>query len=169
MKNICSKWKDLLLEAALTDSTGSELQKHLSECAGCVQELARLQAQRQRMDAALPLLAGRQEPAPDFAARVMAATEAQHAQRNLHGRRWLFAVATAIVAVLVTAVILHRPAISGPSKAELATAEKLAQWRAPSDALLAIPGQEMLQKIPNLSESYLKLDVRTSEIKEQQP
>lgn len=168
MKNNCSKWEDLLLEAALTDTTTSQLQKHLAECSGCRQELARLQDQRQRLDAALSLLPGAQQPGPDFAARVMAVAEAQQPQRNLHGKRWLFAAAAAIVAAFVTALVLSRPTGSGPSAAELAAAEKLVQWHAPSDALLVVPGQGVLRGVPSLGESYLKLDVTTSELKEQQ-
>ena len=66
MKNNCSKWKDQLLEAALTETTAGELQDHLSECPGCAQRLSLLRARRERLDAALPLLAGKKEPAPGF-------------------------------------------------------------------------------------------------------
>jgi hypothetical protein len=46
---------------------------------------------------------------------------------------------------------------------ELAAAQKLAEWRAPSDGLLATPGQEILQKMPRLGESYLRVPVKTDE------
>ncbi|HEV2963604.1 MAG TPA: hypothetical protein VG649_17385 [Candidatus Angelobacter sp.] len=168
MKNNCSKWKDLLLEAALTEATASELQGHLSECGGCVEQLALLRARRERLDAVLPLLAGKEEPAPDFAARVMAAAEAQDTRKNnLHGRRWLLAAAAAVAVAVITVGVRFRPTVSGPSDTELAVAQKLAQWHAPSDSLLATPGQEILRKMPSLGESYLKFPMKTSSDKEE--
>jgi len=40
----------------------------------------------------------------------------------------------------------------------LASAQKLAEWRAPSDVLLAIPGRRILQATPKLGASYLKAE-----------
>jgi anti-sigma factor RsiW len=165
MKNNCSKWKDQLLEAALTETTAGELQDHLSECPGCAQKLSLLRARRERLDAVLPLLAGKKEPAPGFGARVLAAAEAQKARKNLLRQPWLLAAAAVIAVALVTVVVLHPPTPSRPlntEATELAMAQKLAQWQAPSDALLATPGQEILRKMPNLGESYLKFPVRTN-------
>jgi anti-sigma factor RsiW len=168
MKNNCSKWKDQLLEAALTETTADELHDHLAECPGCAQKLSLLKARRERLDAVLPLLAGKKEPAPGFGARVLAAAEAQKARKNLLRQPWLLAAAAVIAVALVTVVVLHRPTASRPldSKAtedtERAMAQKLAQWQAPSDALLATPGQEILRKMPDLGESYLKFPVRTN-------
>ena len=44
---------------------------------------------------------------------------------------------------------------------ELAAAEKLADWRAPSDVLLETPGREILRTTPRLGESYLHAPVKT--------
>jgi hypothetical protein len=46
---------------------------------------------------------------------------------------------------------------------ELATAQKLAEWRAPSDGLLVTPGQEILRTMPKLGESYLNVPVKKGE------
>ena len=46
---------------------------------------------------------------------------------------------------------------------ELAAAQKLAEWRAPSDALLATPGQEIVKTTPKLGESYLNVPVKKDE------
>ncbi len=46
---------------------------------------------------------------------------------------------------------------------ELAAAEKLAEWRAPSDVLLETPGREILRTTPRLGESYLHVPVKTNE------
>jgi hypothetical protein len=46
---------------------------------------------------------------------------------------------------------------------ELAAAQKLAEWRAPSDGLLMTPGQEILKTMPRLGKSYLNVPVKTDE------
>jgi len=46
---------------------------------------------------------------------------------------------------------------------ELAAAQKLAEWRAPSDGLLVTPGQEILRTMPRLGESYLNVPAKTDE------
>jgi hypothetical protein len=46
---------------------------------------------------------------------------------------------------------------------ELAALQKLTEWRAPSDALLATPGQEILRTMPRLGESYLNVPVKKDE------
>jgi len=155
MNHNCSNWKDALLEAALTENIAGELQGHLSHCSACTQKLAILQTRRERMDEVLPLLASHRGPSPQFQARVLAAAEAQHPQRNVLRRPWLLAAAAVMMAVIVM-VMVHRSTVSSPTEAELAAAQKLAQWHAPSDALLAVPGQEILRNVPKLGESYLK-------------
>jgi hypothetical protein len=52
------------------------------------------------------------------------------------------------------------PAVTGD---ELAAAQKLAEWRAPSDGLLKTPGQEILMTTPRLGNSYLNVPVKTDE------
>ena len=71
MKNDCAKWKEKLLEAALTGTAAGELGRHLSSCAGCVKELEALRARREQLDALLPLVA-----------------EAQSCRRNLARECW---------------------------------------------------------------------------------
>ena len=161
MKNDCSKWKDLMLEAALAETAAGELQDHLSECAGCVQQLALLRARRERLDAILPLLAGQQGPSPEFGARVLAAAEGKNPRKKPEMQRWLRAAAAIMVSAFVTVVVLRPPTVLRPSDTDLVVAQKLAQWHAPSDALLATPGQEILSKMPNLGESYLKFQAKT--------
>ncbi len=48
-------------------------------------------------------------------------------------------------------------------KNELAAAQKLAEWRAPTDVLLANPGQEILRKMPRLGEAYVSVAVKLDE------
>jgi len=63
------------------------------------------------------------------------------------------------------AVGLTLPRKNGPavSEDELATAQKLAEWRAPSDGLLQTPGREILNTTPQLGKSYLNVPVKTGE------
>jgi len=67
--------------------------------------------------------------------------------------------------VLVIGVVMYRRTTQtiSFSVSELAAAQKLAEWRAPSDGLLATPGQEILRTMPRLGESYLNVPVKTDE------
>jgi len=165
MKNECTKWKDHLLEAALTSAAADGLEEHVLKCANCAEELAALRARRERLDALLPLVARGAEPAVEFRSRVLAAAEsASEAKRGRRWRLWGLAGAmAAIVATLMIALTLHRGAGRILPENELAGAEKLAKWRAPSDALLETPGREILRTTPKLGESYLHVPAKTDE------
>jgi anti-sigma factor RsiW len=157
MKKACEKWKDQLLEAALAESAGEDLAEHLRTCEGCAAELKTLEERRARLDALLPLVAQGSEPSADFRARVLAAAEAAHESKRMpRWRVWTLAGATATVAtVLVFGAMWHRGTARNIPADELAAAQKLAEWRAPSDSLLATPGQEILRTTPKLGETYL--------------
>ena len=162
MKNECMKWKDQLLEAALAGSAGRDLEQHLQQCADCTGELAALRVRRERMDAMLPLVARGAAPATDFRARVLAAAEAGNQGRGARvWRAWAVAGATAIVLVtLATGLALRWRAARSVPAAELAAAQKLAEWQAPSDVLLESPGRGILESTPRLGESYFKLPAK---------
>jgi anti-sigma factor RsiW len=160
MKKACEKWKDQLLEATVTESVGEDLAEHLRTCADCAAELKTLEARRARLDALLPLVARGSEPSTDFRARVLAAAEGGGINPPLQRRwrMWTLAGATATAAiVLVLGAWWYRGTARKMQTEELATAQKLAEWRAPSDSLLATPGQEILRTTPKLGESYLNV------------
>ena len=165
MKNACKEWKDQLLETALTGTAPRDLEEHLQSCAGCGAELKELRARRKRLDALLPMTARGAEPSPDFRARVLAAAES--ASEGKHARPWrvwTLAGATAVIVVaLVAGLTLPRKNGGMVPPNELAGAQKLAEWRAPSDSLLRTPGQELLKNTPKLGNSYLQLPVKTDE------
>ena len=165
MKNACENWKDQLLEAALTGSLTAGLEEHLRTCTICSEELDNVRVRRARLDALLPLVAQGSEPSANFRARVLAAAEAaREGKRARPWRVWTLAGATAVVvAVLMIAVTLHRRTARMIPGDELAAAQKLAEWRAPSDGLLATPGQEILRTMPRLGESYLNVPAKTDE------
>jgi anti-sigma factor RsiW len=164
MKNDCTKWEDQLLEAALTGTAAGGLEEHVLKCAKCAQELAALRARRERLDALLPLVAQGAEPPAEFRARVLAAAQAaSEAKRGRPWRVWGMAGAMAAVAALVMGLTLHRPAVRTVPETELAAAEKLAEWRAPSDVLLETPGREILRTTPRLGESYLRVPAKKDE------
>ncbi len=165
MKNDCTKWKDHLLEAALTGTAAGGLEEHVLKCANCAEELAALRARRERLDALLPLVAEGAEPRAEFRARVLAAAEAaSEAKRRRPWRVWGLAGAMAvIVATLMIGLTFHRRAVRTVPETELAAAEKLAEWRAPSDVLLETPGREILRTTPRLGESYLRVPAKTDE------
>jgi anti-sigma factor RsiW len=165
MKNACEKWKDPLREAALTGTTAKELEEHLRSCAKCSAELDEVRARAARLDALLPLVAQGAGPSANFRARVLAAAEGKvGAKRARPWRVWTLAGATAVVlVVLIIGVALQRRTARMIPGDELAAAQKLAEWRAPSDGLLVTPGQEILRTMPRLGESYLNVPVKTDE------
>jgi len=164
MKIECEKWKDQLLEAALTGTTAKDLEEHLQSCAKCSAELDEVRARAARLDALLPLVAQGAEPSADFRARVLAAVTAKEGKRGRPWRAWTLAGATVVVVTLlvvgVTWLRRNEPAIPA---GEVAAAQKLAEWRAPSDGLLRTPGQEILKGMPRLGQSYLHVPVKTDE------
>jgi hypothetical protein len=162
MKNDCGKFKDLLLEAALSGVVMDELQAHLQNCGGCSSELTKLRVRRERLDELLPCVAREKEPSAGFRARVLAAAESVREERAHRWRVWIVAGATAaIAAALAIGFALERRNSRTLPDGELMVAEKLAQWQAPSDVLLATPGRELLRTTPKLGESYLKVAART--------
>jgi len=165
MKKACEKWKDLLREAALTGALAKDLEGHLRGCANCAAELGELRAGAARLDSLLPMVMRGAEPPADFRARVVAAAEAaKKSKRERPWRIWTLAgAAVAVAAVLIFAMTLQRRTARMIPGDELATAQKLAEWRAPSDGLLAIPGREILQTTPRLGESYLHVPVKPAE------
>jgi predicted anti-sigma-YlaC factor YlaD len=165
MKNACEKWKDPLREAALTGTTAKDLEEHLRNCAKCSAEMEKVRARAARLDALLPLVAQQAEPSADFRARVLGAAEAaREGKRARPWRLWTLAGAAAVVVVVLMAgmTLRQRTARMIPGD-ELAAAQKLAEWRAPSDGLLVTPGREILRKMPRLGESYLNVLVKKDE------
>ncbi len=164
MKNACENWKEPLREAALTGTTAKDLEEHLRSCANCSAELDEVRARAARLDALLPLLAQGGEPSADFRARVLAAVAAKEGKRGRPWRVWTLAGATVVLVTLlvvgVTSLRRNGPAIPA---GEVAAAQKLAEWRAPSDGLLRTPGQEILKGMPRLGQSYLNVPVKTDE------
>jgi ElaB/YqjD/DUF883 family membrane-anchored ribosome-binding protein len=165
MKNACEKWKYQLLEAALTATTAKGLEEHLRSCVNCSGELDEVRVRKARLDALLPLVTQGAEPSADFRARVLvAAGAANEGKRARPWRVWALAGATAVVVgvLMVGLTLLRRNGPAVPED-ELAAAQKLAEWRAPSDRLLMTPGQEILKTMPRLGKSYLNVPVKTDE------
>lgn len=163
MKSACEKWKDQLLEAALTGARAKDFELHLRNCKGCSTELRELDAVRARQDALLPLLVRGSQPSPDFRARVLAAAADQAAGERNRAPRWrVWALAGATVAV-ATVFLAQRSAVRKDEAEELAAAQKLVDWRPPSDSLLKTPGQEILKTTPKLGDSYLHVPVNKLE------
>jgi hypothetical protein len=164
MKDACEKWKDQLLEAALTGATTRECEEHLRICTTCARELDAIRARRMRLDELLPLVARGAEPPPDFQARVLAAAEAASgAKRRRQWRVWTLAGATAAIIVLMIGATIYRRAALRIPENEITAVRKLTEWRAPSDSLLVTPGHEILRTMPRLGESYLNIPMKTDE------
>jgi anti-sigma factor RsiW len=161
MKNACKKWKDQLLEAALTGARSGDLEVHLRTCQACAAELQELEAVRAQQDSLLPLLVRGAEPSPRFRARVLAAAETSAERKGApRWRVWTLIGAAAVAAVVF---MLQRGTVRKEEAQELAAAQKLAEWRAPSDSLLKTPGQEILKETPRLGEPYLTVPMNKGE------
>ena len=164
MKDACEKWKDQLREAALTGATIKVFEEHLRTCTTCSRELDALRASRMRLDELLPLMARGAEPPADFQAQVFAAAEATSgASRARRWRVWTLAGATAAIVALMIGATMYRRAAQRITEKELAAVQRLTEWRAPSDALLVTPGQEILRTMPRLGESYLNVPLKKNE------
>jgi len=170
MTKACEKWKDQLLEAALTGAKPKDLEVHLQSCKDCAAELRELEACRTQQDSLLPMLVKGAQPSADFRARVLAAAEASGERKiAMRWRSWKLAGAMVTAAtVLVIGAVWYRGTTQKIQAQkirddELATAQKLAEWRAPSDTLLATPGQEILRTTPKLGESYLNVPMKEDE------
>jgi len=165
MKNACESLKDQLLEAALTGSLAAGLEEHLRTCTICSEEMDNVRTRKARLDTLLPLVAQGSEPSANFRARVLAAAEAAREGKQARPWRvWTLAGATAVVVVvLMIGVTLQRRTARMIPGDELAAAQKLAEWRAPSDGLLVTPGQEILRTMPRLGESYRNVPVKKDE------
>jgi hypothetical protein len=164
MKETCEKWKDQLLEAALTGAATAEFEAHLRSCASCSRELEAARVRKSRLDELLPLVARGAEPPADFKAWVLAAAEANgEGKPALRWRLWTLAGATAAIVLLVIGATMYRRTEQAIPVEELAAVQKLVEWRAPSDGLLRTPGQEILKAMPRLGQSYLNVAPKTDE------
>ena len=171
MKNDCAKWKDQLLEAAVTTEIAGGLQEHLLTCASCATELASLRRRKEQLDALLPLVTREAEPSPDFPARVLASAEtANLARRAPRGRIWgLAGVAAMAVVALVLALTLRSRVAPPAAEPDLAAAQRLAEWRAPSDVFLETPGSEILRSTPKFGVSFLSIPSPSQELRSLEP
>ena len=161
MKSACEKLKDQLLEAALTGARAQDLELHLRDCKDCTAELRELESIKARQDSLLPLLVRGSQPSADFRARVLATAEAESERKR--APRWrVWALVGATVAA-ATVFVVQRGIVRRGEAQELAAAQKLAEWRAPSDSLLKTPGQEILKTTPKLGESFLTVPVNKVE------
>ena len=164
MNTPCAKWKAQLLDAALTGKPAETLADHLQGCTACAEELAVLRVRRERLDSVLPLVAQAPEPSPAFRARVLAAAQSAAERKRARPLRvWATAAALMIVVSLIIAFLREVKSVSTLPPAELAAAENLAKWHAPTDVLLETPGRDLLRTTPGLGESYLNLPLRTNE------
>lgn len=164
MKDACEKWKDQVLEAALIGVKTKDFEEHLRVCKICSAELETVRARKEQLDELLPLVARGAEPPTNFRAQVLASAEAgSGVKRTRHWRAWTLAGATVAIVAAMIVTTMHRRAAQRIPEKELAAVQRLAEWRAPSDALLATPGREILRTMPRLGESYLNVPAKKNE------
>ena len=164
MNRACENWKPVLLEAALSETVPPEMAQHLEQCPHCAEEWKAVQGRARQLQDLLPRITLGAEPSAGFRARVLAA--AATAQPKRAALKWRVLVLAGATATLVALLMLNKRsepnASADLSSKELAAAQKLTEWRAPSDTLLATPGQEMLKSLPKLGETYLRVPAKSS-------
>lgn len=166
MKTECTRWKDALLNAALSGSASAELEDHLSRCPECARDLAQLRTRQQQIDSLLPRVVHGDGPQPGFETRVLAAAAALDvAHQRRSPKPWMRWALVGAIAALVIVLAVHSRTAQIRSQEEWTSAQKLAQWRAPSDVLLQFPGQEFMRTTPELGESYLNMSLRLNKEK----
>jgi hypothetical protein len=105
--------------------------------------------------------------APDLTKLNIEKAAAGAAGEGKRARPWqvwtLAGAAAVVVVVLMIGVTLRQRTARMIPGDQLAAAQKPAEWRAPSNGLLATPGQEILRTMPRLGESYLNVPVKTDE------
>ena len=156
MNKSCAKWKDQLLEAALSEKASQELEAHLSRCGDCAAELTSLRDRRERLDALLPSLAGA-EPSADLTNRILSATRFAAAREHASVLQlWVIAGAAAVIifAVMIGWILRRQ---TNPLDTAPSGAIALAHWEAPTDVLLRVPNQGVLNSVPKLGDSYLTI------------
>ena len=143
------------MEAALGEKASNELDAHLSQCGNCTSELTRLRARRERLDALLPSLAGA-EPSADLTNRILAATRSAAREHASVWRLWVIGGAAAVIvlAVMIGWILNRRTNLPDRAPVE---AIALAHWQAPTDVLLQVPNQGVLNSVPKLGDSYLTI------------
>ncbi len=161
MNRTCEKSKEKLLEAATNGTMEPVLAKHVRTCAACSAEWEALREHAHKIEEWLPMVAQGAELSADFQARVLAAAARRQKTRG-RLRMLVLAGATACAVIVLVAGLWKRSATKLAAE-ELSAAQKLAEWRAPSDGLLATPGQELLTTVPKLGQTYLDVPPKADE------
>ena len=165
------QFADDLPRYALNELTGADQQEfdqHIETCASCRREVQAL-----RSDLGLLALstAGARPPArsKDRLMRAIAA-EPRGVQARApqavprRGLSWALIPAVIALGLLVAVGNLWRQnSALRAAQQELAAAQKLSQWRAPSDTLLTTPGSEMLRSVPRIGQTYLSVPAKSSQ------
>ena len=141
---VCLKWKDRLLDIALGWAASSELQEHLSACAGCSRALVEMRASRERMDGAVEKLVRDAEPSPAFRARLLASIAARPAA----SKKWPVLVGAAAAAAFAAVLLVPRVKEVASPPSDIASVSALTQWRSPTESLLRAPAGEILKSTP---------------------
>jgi hypothetical protein len=144
--NGCSSWQDAMADCALGQLPEPGFAAHLAICPRCEKALRDSRAMAARIDEVLDRSAAVEPPlyGPE---RVLARI---HAQMDTRARwRWA-AVGSAVLAVLISAVLWVRPAPE-PDAGALST------WRSPTQALLRPPVAAAWTTRPRLGEGLFEI------------
>jgi hypothetical protein len=132
----CSEWHEALLDHAAGGEAVNGWVEHMSQCPECARALDALRDRTGQLDRSLGALFRGQEPRPGFDQRVVAA-----ARKTRPAPRYgLWVGAAAACAVLLLAFTLLPGRYGGRvGETPLDSAVAIANWRSPTEFLLAPP------------------------------
>jgi len=142
--NAHSQWEQSLVDHALGEPAGAELQAHLASCPECSAALEELRTRGGVLDSTLRQMAA-QEPRPGGPQRVMARIGEPAAP--IHVLRWASATMAA------TAALVGLWMWSGYGRPPAST---LSTWRSPTESLLRSPADPLLKSVPRVGDAYFE-------------
>ena len=152
----CNEWQERLLDHALGQAAGAELEAHLASCAACSRALDDLRARAGLLDAGVRQAVGVEPPA-GLAARIVARASLQRA-KPAQPWRWRVAAAVFVTAAALAVLAYLRGVSRAREWGQLsAAAATLSGWRSPTESLLHSPSQEWLGHVPSLGKGYFEI------------
>lgn len=140
----CPQWNDAVLDAALGQPRGKELEQHLAVCAACAGALGEWKARSGQLDAALSQVTAGEPPAY-AAGRALAHITAQPPARY---RWWAVPAALAVAAALIAVVVGMR--FTSQRGLPPAPAAAITEWQSPTKWLLVSASSPLLSDVPRL-------------------
>jgi len=147
--NACPQWGEDLIDHALGQLPGAELEAHLAACPGCSEALEAWRQKAAQMDAGVHQLTAA-EPRAQGPERVLTQIQQRSPVKPFYGRIALAALMLTVSLV----VVLYRP--TQPKKVVPFPVMALSTWRSPTESLLHSAADPLLKRVPRLGEKFFE-------------